>query len=245
MPPPPARRRSSAASSSGSARSSTSTTPRPRSAGRRSRAREWLAHPGSVGRPWDGADVKILDDDGEPVPPGTVGHIWMRNVRPFEYHNDPDKTAANRRGDYVTVGDLGSLDADGFLYLADRRTDLILSGGVNVYPAEIEAALLAHPGVADAAVVGDARRRPRRGGPRVRPAGRSTTTASSTRSTPTAPPSSPGSSGRARSSCATPSRAARPASSCAESCATSSPPAERASRTRVPHARRRGRVTVL
>ena len=78
----------------------------------------------------------------------------MRNVRPFVYHNDPDKTAANRRGDYVTVGDLGSLDADGFLYLADRRTDLILSGGVNVYPAEIEAALLAHPGVADAGVVG-------------------------------------------------------------------------------------------
>ena len=116
---------------------------------------EWLAHPGSVGRPWDGADVKILDDDGGPVAPGTVGHIWMRNVRPFEYHNDPDKTAAGRRGDYVTVGDLGSLDADGFLFLADRRTDLILSGGVNVYPAEIEAALLAHPGVADAAAVGE------------------------------------------------------------------------------------------
>jgi long-chain acyl-CoA synthetase len=115
---------------------------------------EWLTHPGSVGRPWAGADVRILDDDGHELPPDTVGAIWMRNVRPFVYHNDPDKTAANRRGDYVTVGDLGSLDADGFLYLADRRTDLILSGGVNVYPAEIEAALLAHPGVADAAVVG-------------------------------------------------------------------------------------------
>ena len=115
---------------------------------------EWLAHPGSVGRPWEGADVRILDDDGNEVPAGTVGSIWMRNVRPFVYHNDPDKTAANRRDDYVTVGDLGSLDADGFLYLADRRTDLILSGGVNVYPAEIEAALLAHPGVADAGVVG-------------------------------------------------------------------------------------------
>ncbi len=115
---------------------------------------EWLAHPGSVGRPWEGADVRILDDDGNAVPPGTVGSIWMRNVRPFVYHNDPDKTAANRRDDYVTVGDLGSLDDDGFLYLADRRTDLILSGGVNVYPAEIEAALLAHPGVADAGVVG-------------------------------------------------------------------------------------------
>ncbi len=115
---------------------------------------EWLQHPGSVGRPWAGADVRILDDDGNDVEPGTVGPIWMRNVRPFVYHNDPDKTAANRRGDYVTVGDLGSMDADGFLYLADRRTDLILSGGVNVYPAEIEAVLMSDPGVADAAVIG-------------------------------------------------------------------------------------------
>jgi long-chain acyl-CoA synthetase len=117
-------------------------------------SQDWLRHEGSVGRPWPGADVRILDDDGNDVAPGVVGQVFMRNNRPFEYLHDPAKTAANRRGDYVTVGDLGSLDAAGYLYLADRRTDLILSGGVNVYPAEVEAALLAHPGVADAAVIG-------------------------------------------------------------------------------------------
>lgn len=117
-------------------------------------AEDWLRHEGSVGRPWPGADVRVLDDDGNDVSAGVVGQIFMRNNRPFEYLHDPEKTAANRRGDYVTVGDLGSLSADGYLYLADRRTDLILSGGVNVYPAEIEAALLAHPAVADAAVIG-------------------------------------------------------------------------------------------
>jgi long-chain acyl-CoA synthetase len=117
-------------------------------------AEDWLRHPGSVGRPWPGADVKVLGDDGGAVPAGAVGQVYLRNVRPFEYHNDPAKTADNRRGDYVTVGDLGSLDADGYLYLADRRTDLIISGGVNVYPAEVEAVLMAHPAVADAAVIG-------------------------------------------------------------------------------------------
>ena len=117
-------------------------------------AADWLRHEGSVGRPWPGADVRILDDDGNDVAPGVVGQIFLRNNRPFEYLHDPEKTAANRRGDYVTVGDLGSLDPDGYLYLADRRTDLILSGGVNVYPAEVEAALIAHPGVADAAAIG-------------------------------------------------------------------------------------------
>ena len=117
-------------------------------------AEDWLRHPGSVGRPWTGADVQVLDEDGAPLAPGAVGQIYLRNLRPFEYHNDPAKTADTRRGDYVTVGDLGSLDADGYLYLADRRTDLILSGGVNVYPAEVEAVLMAHPAVADAAVIG-------------------------------------------------------------------------------------------
>ena len=117
-------------------------------------AEDWLRHPGSVGRPWTGADVKVLDEEGAPLAPGVVGQIYLRNMRPFEYHNDPAKTADARRGDYVTVGDLGSLDADGYLYLADRRTDLILTGGVNVYPAEVEAVLMAHPAVADAAVIG-------------------------------------------------------------------------------------------
>ena len=181
---------------------------------------EWLAHPGSVGRPWAGADVRILDDDGNDVPPGTVGSIWMRNVRPFVYHNDPDKTAANRRGDYVTVGDLGSLDDDGYLYLADRRTDLILSGGVNVYPAEIEAALLAHPGVADAGVVGIpdpdlgevvyAVVRPHRLGRRARRGV----------ARPPRRRAGPLQAAARRSSCAMRCRAARPASCCAACCAT-------------------------
>jgi long-chain acyl-CoA synthetase len=78
----------------------------------------------------------------------------MRNLRPFEYHNDPAKTAAAVRGDRLTVGDLGWMDKDGYLYIADRRDDLVISGGVNIYPAEIEAVLLGHPAVADAAVIG-------------------------------------------------------------------------------------------
>lgn len=115
---------------------------------------DWSDHPGSVGRPWTGAEVRILDDEGEPVPAGVVGDIYMLNARPFVYHNDPEKTAKSRRGDYVTAGDVGYLDEDGYLFIADRRTDLILSGGVNVYPKEVEDALLAHPAVADAAVIG-------------------------------------------------------------------------------------------
>jgi long-chain acyl-CoA synthetase len=115
---------------------------------------DWLEHPGSVGRPWPGAAIQILDDSGHALASNTVGHVYMREARPFEYHNDPDKTSEAHREDWVTVGDLGFLDDDGYLYIADRRTDLILSGGANVYPAEIEAVLLAHPDVADAGVIG-------------------------------------------------------------------------------------------
>ncbi len=115
---------------------------------------DWLAHPGTVGRPWPGADVKILDDDGRELPPGRVGTVYMKLTMPFEYKDDPDKTARGRRGDYFTVGDVGELDAEGFLYLRDRKIDMIISGGVNIYPAEVEAALLAHPEVGDAAVFG-------------------------------------------------------------------------------------------
>jgi long-chain acyl-CoA synthetase len=115
---------------------------------------DWLAHPGTVGRPWPGADVKILDDDGCELPPRTVGTVYLKLMGEFAYKGDPGKTAANRRGDYFTVGDMGELDEDGFLYLRDRKIDMIISGGVNVYPAEIEAVLLAHPDVGDAAVFG-------------------------------------------------------------------------------------------
>jgi long-chain acyl-CoA synthetase len=115
---------------------------------------QWAVRPGSVGRPAPGVTVRILDDAGAPVPTGRVGAIWFSVPAPFEYLGDPDKTARHRLGDLVTVGDLGCLDEDGYLYLHDRRTDLVISGGVNIYPAEIEACLAGHDRVRDAAVVG-------------------------------------------------------------------------------------------
>lgn len=117
--------------------------------------REWLDRPGTVGRPWPGAAIHVLDDDGRPCPPGVEGTVFIRPTSPdFAYHGDPDKTAAAKRGRLHTLGDIGRLDADGYLFLSGRRTDLILSGGVNVYPAEVEAALLAHADVEDVAVFG-------------------------------------------------------------------------------------------
>jgi len=115
---------------------------------------DWLSHPGSVGRASMGT-VHILGADGEELPPGEVGTIYFADGGTFSYYNDPAKTAAahNERG-WSTLGDLGRLDADGYLYLADRRTDLIISGGVNIYPAEVEAALITHPSVVDVAVIG-------------------------------------------------------------------------------------------
>ncbi len=119
------------------------------------RPEDWLAHPGTVGRPWQGADVKVLDDEGNEVPPGTVGTVYMKLMGgDFRYKGDADKTTASRHGDFFTVGDMGELDDDGFLYLRDRKIDMIISGGVNIYPAEVEAALLSHPAVGDAAVFG-------------------------------------------------------------------------------------------
>jgi long-chain acyl-CoA synthetase len=115
---------------------------------------DWLTHPGTVGRPWPGADVKILDDEGHELPPHTIGTVYLKLMGDFAYKGDPAKTAANRRGDYFTVGDVGEVDDDGFLYLRDRKIDMIISGGVNIYPAEVEAVLLAHPSVGDAAVFG-------------------------------------------------------------------------------------------
>ncbi|MFN3448845.1 MAG: AMP-binding protein [Roseococcus sp.] len=114
----------------------------------------WLRKPGSVGRPAYGA-VHILDEEGRELPPGETGRIWFEGGARFAYHNDPEKTAAayNERG-WATLHDLGWLDEEGFLYLSDRRADLILSGGVNIYPAEIEAVLAQHPRVAEAAVIG-------------------------------------------------------------------------------------------
>ncbi|MFG2178574.1 acyl-CoA synthetase [Streptomyces abikoensis] len=116
---------------------------------------EWLRKPGTVGRAWPISEIAVLDDDGEPVPTGQVGTVYLRmTTGSFAYHKDADKTRRGRVGDFFTVGDLGHLDEEGYLFLHDRKIDLIISGGVNIYPAEVESVLLAHPAVADAAVFG-------------------------------------------------------------------------------------------
>lgn len=118
----------------------------------------WLEHPGTVGNINDSlAEVKVLDEEThEEVETGQIGLLYSRFPGlAFSYHKDPEKTAAATAGDgFATLGDMGYVDGDGWLFMSDRRTDMILSGGVNVYPAEIESCLLDHPGVADAAVVG-------------------------------------------------------------------------------------------
>lgn len=116
---------------------------------------EWLERPGSVGRPQPGAEVRILDLDGAEVPPGESGAVFLRmGAHAFEYRGDADKTMSTRRGDFVTVGDLGLVDDAGYLFLLGRTAEVIVSGGVNIYPAEVEAALLEHPDVLDVGVIG-------------------------------------------------------------------------------------------
>jgi long-chain acyl-CoA synthetase len=116
---------------------------------------QWLAHKGTVGKAL-GAKILILDDNGYECPTGTAGTIWFQGSTSFEYFNDPDKTAASRNetGDTSTVGDVGYLDGDGYLYLTDRKSYMIISGGVNIYPQETENLLITHPKVMDAAVIG-------------------------------------------------------------------------------------------
>ncbi|MEL7310063.1 MAG: acyl-CoA synthetase [Pseudomonadota bacterium] len=115
----------------------------------------WLAHPGSVGQPV-GCEVKILDDSGEELPSGAVGGVYFSaNDQPFQYYKEPEKTAGSFTSDgWATVGDVGYVDDDGFLFLTDRKHYMIITGGVNVYPQEIENALITHAEVADAAVFG-------------------------------------------------------------------------------------------
>ena len=116
---------------------------------------DWLAHPGTVGKAWPISQLKILDDDGNEKATGEPGTVYMSmGQHRFEYHKDEQKTQNAWRGSFFTVGDVGYLDKDGFLFLCDRKIDMIISGGVNIYPAEIEAALLSHPAVRDAAVFG-------------------------------------------------------------------------------------------
>lgn len=116
---------------------------------------QWKRHPGTVGLPFPNSEIRILDDEGEDVPTGEVGTVWMKmGGAEFEYHKAPEKTAENRRGEYFTVGDMGYKNEEGYLFLSDRKNDMIIAGGVNIYPAEIEKELQACPGVADVAVFG-------------------------------------------------------------------------------------------
>jgi long-chain acyl-CoA synthetase len=115
---------------------------------------DWLAHKGSVGKGLT-AEVKICDENGDPLPPRSEGGVYFSGGGAFEYYKDPKKTAeaANKHG-WTTLGDVGWLDEDGFLYLTDRKSFMIITGGVNVYPQELENLLINHPKVADVAVIG-------------------------------------------------------------------------------------------
>jgi long-chain acyl-CoA synthetase len=116
---------------------------------------EWLTKPGTVGKAWPISEIGIFDDDGNRLGPNQIGTVYMSmQTGSFEYHKDKKKTDDNRIGSFFTVGDMGYLDQDGFLFLSDRKTDMIISGGANIYPAEIENVLLGHPKIVDAAVFG-------------------------------------------------------------------------------------------
>jgi long-chain acyl-CoA synthetase len=114
----------------------------------------WLDKPGTVGRAVRGVRLSILDADGNELPPGEVGEIYMENGVGFSYHDEPDETERAFKGRKFSLGDLGYLDEDGYLFISGRAKDMIITGGTNVYPAEVEATLLAHPHVLDAGVIG-------------------------------------------------------------------------------------------
>jgi long-chain acyl-CoA synthetase len=117
---------------------------------------DWLRYPGTVGKPVPGSRIRILDDDGNELPPGAVGTIYLTRYQGdrFEYRDDPEKTRAAYRGELFTVGDVGYVNEDGYLFICDRKVDMIICGGMNIYPAEIEQVLVQHPSVADCAVFG-------------------------------------------------------------------------------------------
>src|SRR5580692_10413597 len=114
---------------------------------------EWLAHRGSVGRPARGT-VMICDPEGKELPPGQEGEVWLRTVRERPTYRYIGATARTREGGWESLGDVGWLDEDDYLYLGDRREDMILTGGANVYPAEVEAAMQEHPDIRSVAVIG-------------------------------------------------------------------------------------------
>ncbi len=118
---------------------------------------DWVKYPGTVGKAWPISELKIVDDDGDLCPTGEPGTVWMRMGagRSFEYKGDKEKTSKSHDAEgFFTVGDVGYLNEDGFLFLCDRKSDMIIAGGVNIYPAEIENEIMACPGVADVAVFG-------------------------------------------------------------------------------------------
>lgn len=117
---------------------------------------QWLAHPGTVGQPVDTATIRIFREDGSETAPGEPGEIYMHctDYPDFTYHGDDAKRRAIDRDGLITNGDVGYFDADGYLFICDRVRDMVISGGVNIYPAEIEAAIIDHPGVRDCAVFG-------------------------------------------------------------------------------------------
>lgn len=119
-------------------------------------SKEWLQRPGSVGLPWPGVEVRILDEEGDEVPPGTDGVVWIKPPasQRFTYKNDPEATRGAWRDDAFSVGDVGHVDRDGYLTITDRVSDMVLWGGVNIAPREIEEALYDHPAVVDCAVFG-------------------------------------------------------------------------------------------
>lgn len=116
----------------------------------------WLEKPGTVGRPIRGVRVRIIDDEGHDLPANAIGNVYIERLdgERFEYRNDAELTASVHRGSAFTIGDVGYLDDDGYLFICDRAKDMIISGGVNIYPAEVEGVLSTHPAVADAAVIG-------------------------------------------------------------------------------------------
>ena len=117
-------------------------------------ADEWLRKPGTVGRAAPGVEVRVYDDDGNQAAPGDVGTVYFSPMMRFSYAGAPEKTKQAWRDDFFTAGDMGFLDEDGYLFLTDRKIDLIITGGANVYPAEVEAVLIMHTAVADVAVFG-------------------------------------------------------------------------------------------
>jgi long-chain acyl-CoA synthetase len=116
----------------------------------------WLKKPGTVGKPSRADHIRVLDEEGQQVPPNQTGTVYMQapDAGRFSYYKDTNKTSDAYRGNYFTLGDIGHMDEDGYLFLTDRSAHLIISGGVNIYPAEIEAVLLIHPAVGDAGVIG-------------------------------------------------------------------------------------------